>query len=109
MFKGDNTAAFDNDFITIELENPNNIDITVSKAVFICGKSTAGAGSGGGIAGTIVKTFNNPEFPLVVNLDETETAKLDYCNDCYLIIYDSEGRKHTCEGVLTFYAERGVI
>lgn len=93
VFKGDNTGAFDNDFLEIELENPNNY--TISKAIFVCGK--------------IKKVYENPVFPLKINLDEAETSKLKYSNNCYLVVYDAEGRQETCEGTLTFFGEKGVL
>ena len=93
IFKGDNTGAFGNNFITIRLNNPN--EYVVSKAIFVCG--------------CIEKIFNNPVFPLVVNLNEAETAKLRPSNVCYLVAYDSEGRQRTCKGTLTFNAQNGVI
>lgn len=93
IFKGDNTGAFGNSFITINLDNPEGYEI--SKVVFVCDY--------------IQKTFNNPVFPLVVNLNEAETAKLRPSNVCYLVAYDADGRQKTCKGTLTFNAQNGVI
>lgn len=93
IFKGDNTAAFDGSFITINLQNP--LGFPISKAIFVCG--------------CIKKPYNNPDFPLVVNFTSEETETLNSSNVCYLVVYDSEGRQKTCQGTLTFPAIQGVI
>lgn len=93
IFKGDNTAAFGNNFITINIDNPQEFQI--SKAIFVCG--------------CIQKSFENPVFPLVINLSSQETKKLSSSNVCYFVVYDSEGRQKTCQGTLTFKAQNGVI
>lgn len=95
IFKSDDTAAFGNNFITIELENPLGYEI--SKAVFVCG--------------CIQKTFESPEFPLIVNFNSQETEKLRLGNQnvCYLVVYDSQGRQKTAQGTLTFSVQDGVI
>lgn len=93
IFKGDNTGAFGNSFITINLENPLGYEVT--KAIFVCG--------------CIQKTFENPVFPIVVNFTSEETTNLRNVNTCYLIAYDSEGRQKTCKGTLSFKAQNGVI
>ena len=93
IFKGDNTGAFGNSFITINLDNPQGF--VVSKAIFVCG--------------CIKKTFNNPVFPLVINLTSSETEKLGASNVCYLVAFDSQNRQKTCKGTLTFKAQNGVL
>lgn len=93
VYMGDNTAAFGNNFITINLENP--LEYPISKAVFVCN--------------CLTKTFENPVFPLVINFDSKETAKLRSSNTCFLVVYDSEGRQKTCTGNLTFKAQNGVL
>lgn len=93
IFKTDDTAAFGNNFITINLDNPQGYEIT--KAVFVCN--------------CLTKTFENPVFPLVINFSSEETAQLRSSNTCYLVAYDSEGRQKTCQGTLTFNAKNGVI
>lgn len=93
IYKGDNTAAFGNNFITINLINP--LGYTISKAVFVCG--------------CIKKPFDNPQFPLRVNFSSAETSMLKAENVCYLVVYDSEGRQKTCTGTLKFNANFGVI
>ena len=93
IFKGDDTAAFGNSFITINLENP--LEYPISKATFVCG--------------CFQKSFENPIFPLVINFTSQETAKFSNANTCYLVVYDSIGRQKTCQGTLTFKAQNGVI
>ena len=93
IYKGDNTGAFGNNFITINLDNP--LGYTVSKAIFVCG--------------CIQKTFENPIFPLIINLNSEETANLRSVNTCYLVVFDSNGLQKTCKGTLTFKAQNGVI
>lgn len=93
IFKGDNTAAFGNDFLTINLDNPAGYEI--SKVIFVCG--------------CIRKSITNPTFPLVINFTSEETSRMRGSNVCYLVAYDSEGRQKTCQGSLTFNAQNGVI
>jgi hypothetical protein len=93
IYKGDNTEAFDNKFLTIDVENINNL--TISKAEFRCGK--------------IIKTFKNPTFPIDINLTEIETKMLQTSNNCYLAIYDEKGRKKTCEGTIRIDAKNEVV
>lgn len=93
IYKGDNTGAFGNNFITINLDNP--LGFTISKAIFVCG--------------CIQKIFENPTFPLVINLTSEETKTLKPSNICYLVVFDSDGRQKTCKGTLTFSAQNGVL
>lgn len=96
IYKGDDTAAFNNAvFIFIELDNPNGY--TISKAIFVCG--------------CIKKPYNNPTFPLKINFTSQETKQLKIGNQnvCYLVVYDEQGRQRTCQGTLTFSAKSGVI
>ncbi len=92
--RGDDTDAFGFGFLTINLENAQ--DYVISKAEVRIG--------------VIKKTFMNPVFPLQVSLNRTETKQLnEYNNKCYLAIYDSEGKKYTCEGTLSFKANPEVV
>ena len=93
IYTKDDTNAFDNNFLTIELENATGL--AISKAEFRCGK--------------IFKTFENPMFPLTVNFSSEETELLNYTNACYLAVYDEQGRKRTCEGHIIFNARKGVV
>ena len=93
LYRGDDTNAFDAKFLEIDLENVEGL--TISKAEFRCG--------------SILKTFENPLFPISISLTSEETAKLGMNNACYLAIYDELGRKHTCKGVLTFTSKLKVV
>lgn len=85
---GDNTGAFGGSFITINLKNNTGREVIISKAVFGCGP--------------ISLTFDNPTFPLVINLSEEQTEYLSCENTAYLAVWDENGRKLTCSGSLTF-------
>lgn len=93
IYKGDDTGAFGNTFITITMNNPTGFSI--SKAIFVCG--------------CIQKAFVNPVFPLELNLSSEETEKLRTQNICYFIAFDELGRQKTCKGTLTFNAQNGVL
>lgn len=93
IYKKDDTNAFDQKFLRIELENPSNLKIL--KAEFRCGK--------------ILKIFTDPKFPLDVDLTNEETDQLSYSNTCYLAVYDEFGRKRTCEGSFSFPAKGAVV
>lgn len=86
LYRGDDTDAFGNSFITINLAT--TISGTITKALFQCG--------------VIRKTFDNPVFPLTVELTSLETKKLQAVNSCYLAVWDADNKKRTCEGTLTF-------
>lgn len=87
---GSDTNAFGRNFLIIELENPQNKIIT--KAEFVVGE--------------IIKKFNNPIFPLKVNLSAEETVKLKCINHGYLIVYDESGLKTILEDKITFSARK---
>lgn len=93
IYKSDDTAAFGNNFITINLENP--LGYTISKAIFVCG--------------CVQKTFENPVFPIVINFTSEETEHFRSSNICYLVVFDEFNRQKTCKGTLTFNAKNGVI
>lgn len=93
IFKGDDTGAFGNNFITIYLDNPQNY--VISKAIFVCG--------------CIEKEIKNPDFPLEINLTSQQTEQLRATNVCYLVVYDEQGRQATCQGTLGFNAQNGVL
>jgi hypothetical protein len=97
VFKDDDTGAFGNDFITINLNNPLNY--VVSKVEFIV--------NGGGCIPP--KFYENPVFPLKINFTREETSKFLGVNVCRLRAYDENGLRKTCNNSLTFYAQNGVI
>ena len=85
LFRGDNTAAFGNNLLTIRLNNDTGYRVT--KAVLR--------------VGVITKKWDNPTFPMIINLTEAETAQLQSVNQAYLACWDEDGRKQTCEGTIT--------
>lgn len=93
IFRGDDTSAFNNKFLTIELDNPNNL--VISKAEIKCG--------------SITRIIEKPIFPIEINLTSKETETLNAENTCYLAVYDELGRKKTCSGSLTFNTKREVV
>lgn len=109
IYKGDNTGAFGNNYITIKVKNPLLMEI--SKILFIVN------------GGVIIKEFTDEnnfaveDIELVVNFDSGETAKLNNTNTGNLVAYDTyttpEGvfapRQCTCQQFLTFTAKNGVI
>ena len=94
FYQSDNTGAFGNQFITIDLvENPLNIQIT--KAEFI--------------VGCLCKSYTNPVFPLRINFTPEELQKLSYVNVGYLKVYDHKGRPLMADGSVTFKLKNGVF
>lgn len=93
IYKGDNLQAFDGGPIEVEFDTGG---APVSKAEFIINK------------GVIVKTFLNPVSPILVNLTEADTKKLSLNNYAHLVLYDSRGRRKTCEETLAFTAKEAI-
>ncbi len=96
IYKGDNTAAFGNNFITIELDNP--LGYTVSKCEFVV--------NGGAPK---IPPIEDPQFPLIINFDSRQTTQLRPNNVGQLVVWDAEGRQKTCQGKVLFTAQDGVI
>ena len=95
IYKGDDSASFGGTFITINLGTVPD-GFTISKAKFKVGDLP-------------VFTFDNPDFPLKVNLTPVQTRQLKQQNVCYLAVYDNEGRKLTCRGKAEFVALDEVV
>lgn len=94
IHKGDDTDAFGFGFLTINLQDADQYVITKAEVRI----------------GVIKKVFENPQFPLRISLDKTETEQLnEYNNKCYMAIYDSANKKYTCEGTLNFKASPKVV
>ena len=93
IYRGDDTGAFGQTFLTIEALIPEEWEVT--KAIWK--------------AGEVVKVFPNPNFPLSLNLSHEESLKLQNINTCYLAVYDKDGLKQTCEGSLTFTTKAEVV
>lgn len=94
IYKGDDTHAFNQDFLKINANIPEGY--TVSKAEFKCGKLP-------------LMTFLNPVFPLIINLTAVQTASLSCMNECFLAVYDENNLKQTCSGSLVFHANKEVV
>lgn len=104
IFKGDNTAAFGNNFITITVKNP--LQYEISKIEFITNSSTCIPPK----VFTDENHFTTENIELTVNYDSSETLKLkNGSNVGNLVVYDMAGRRATCQQSLVFYAKNGVI
>lgn len=105
IFKGDDTGAFGNQFITIKVNNP--LLYPISKIEFV---------TNGGVCipnkpflGSDYDNFQIEEITLTVNYSSEETKKLNATNTGNLVVYDMNGKQSTCQQSLTFYAKNGVI
>ena len=56
-----------------------------------------------------VMVFDNPVFPLTINLTSAQTILLKDKNECYMAVYDENGLKRTCEGQMTLCARKKVV
>lgn len=93
IYKGDDTGAFGQNFIKIELQN--NPGFVISKCIFQCGP--------------IQKVFIRPQFPIYINFSHVESDKLYQLSECYLQVFDEKGLRQTCKGSLTFTAQPKVV
>ena len=93
IYKGDDTGAFDQTFIRIDIQKPS--DAIITKVILQCGP--------------IQKVYANPTFPIDVNFTHNESSRLYQASVCYLQVFDSKGRRQTCEGTLSFTAKQKVI
>lgn len=103
IFKGDNTGAFGNNFLTIKVVNPDLHQI--SKLLF----SVNGGCIQKPFYGKDYNYFQQEEIVLSVNFDSKETQKLNATNVGNLIAYDEHGNQYTCIESVKFYAQNGVI
>lgn len=93
IYKGDDTGAFDQNFIKIDVSGTSGY--IISKCIFQCGP--------------IQKVYTRPQFPIYVNFSSVESKRLNQLSECYLQLFDEKGRKQTCKGTLTFTAQPQVI
>ena len=91
VFRGDDTDIWGQSLFTIHLKN--SINKKIKRADIICGE--------------IIKTINEPIFPLRFNLNYEESNKLKSINHCFLVLYDELGRKKTYEAGLTIHSKKG--
>ena len=103
IYKGDDTRAFGNNFLTIKIENPN--EYPISKIVF----SVNGGCIQKSFYGKDYNNFQTPEIILSVNFDSKETMKLNATNVGNVIAYDINDYPQTCPQSVKFYAQNGVI
>lgn len=103
IFKGDNTAAFGNSFITITVKNP--LLYPISKLLFVINGGDAIKPK----EFTDEDNFQRAEITLTANLDSEETKKLKDKNTGNLVAYDMQGQQATCVQTLIFNAKNGVI
>jgi hypothetical protein len=97
IFMGDDTHSFGQTFLEIDAEFP---DETCAGRVTVAHVR---------IGNLPVMVFENPVFPITVNLTSAQTAMLKNKNECYMAVFDEEGLKQTCEGQLTFCAHERVV
>ena len=93
IYRYDDTDAFGQNFMTINATIPEGW--VISKAIWK--------------AGSVEKVFQNPVFPITVNLNSEESGKLKNINTCYLAVYDQNNKKQTCNGSLKFITKAEVV
>jgi hypothetical protein len=96
MFQGDNTQAFAGNFVKIYAKYITSTGEERPMPPLTKAEIRTGC---------IVKTYENPVFPLDVNFTEEESIKLNVNNTMTLAVWDAMGRKKTAKGVLKFTAE----
>lgn len=103
IYRGDNTASFGGNFLTIKVKNPQLYKI--SKLLFVV--------NGGAIQkifkGADYNYFQSEEIILTVNFTSQETLKLGAANVGNLVTYDENGLQLTCKQSVRFNAQNGVI
>ena len=103
IFKGDDTGAFGNKFITITVKNKDLYPI--SKLVVV-------TNSGCQIPDKVFTDENNFQrelIELVINYTSEETSKLNATNTVNVVPFDMNGLHTTCPQTLTFTAKNGVL
>lgn len=103
VFKGDDTGANGNTFITITIKNPELYPL--SKILVV-------TNGGCGIANkefTDVDNFQRETIELEINYSGIETATFNATNTVNVVSYDLENRQSTCPQTLVFTAKNGVL
>lgn len=104
IFKGDDTGAFGNQFITIKVKNPLLYPILKLEAVTNSGSCISNKKF------TDENNFQQELIELTINYTADETVKLNQgSNVLNLVAYDMQNKQYTCKQSLTFYAKNGVI
>lgn len=88
LISGDDSRAFGQNLLRITLSDPdgllNNHSISRCEIRF---------------CGCVTKVFENPVFPLIVNLTSEESEKLSVGNNtAVMAVWDEDGRKLTPDG-----------
>lgn len=83
IYKGEDTNAFGQNFLTINAKIPEGW--VISKLELI-------------IENLLPIVIYNPVFPLDINLNKIQTQQLHKINKVKLVIYDSLGRRRICDG-----------
>lgn len=99
IFKNDDTGAFRQEgspFLRINRPKGLADEVVITKAEFKCGLLP-------------VMVFENPTFPIDINLTADQTKQLATTNYCYLKCYDKDGLGQTCEGTISFKAKTQVV
>ena len=96
IYKGDDTGAFGNNFITITLTN--EMEYTITKAQFVVNDGVP-----------YCEPVENPTFPMVVNFTSEQTEQMKATNVGRLWVWDEENQKKTCKGQITWDCKNGVI
>lgn len=104
IYKGDDTRAFGNNFITVKIKN--KLGYQISKLEAITNSNTC----------IPPKPYTDPTYfvqediELVVNYTAEETPKLNNgANILRIVAYDMNNYPYTLPQSLTFYAQNGVI
>lgn len=85
IYRGEDTDAFGQNFLTINATIPEGWVISKAEVV---------------IENLLPIIINSPTFPLHVNLSRTQTNQLHKTNKVRLNIYDTLGRKKICDGYI---------
>ena len=93
-YRGDDFDAFDQNWAQIVVDIPESWD--VSRAEIKIGNLP-------------VMTIVEPQFPMYISLDSSQTANLKDVSVCYMALFDQFGRKQTLEGSWTFTTKEKVV
>ena len=104
MYQGDNTEAFGGNFLTVYLR---------CKEMVWNAETEQWEWTGNYVppppilkaeirTGCLCKVVMNPTFPLTINFNEEESAKLNIKNSIAMAVWDMQNRKHTVDGSYVF-------
>lgn len=96
LYKGDDTDAFGQNLLTINIRNiPDGY--TVERMEVKIGSLD------------IIEVDDFTEFPVRINLNSEQTRELSDINTVYIALYDNEGLKKTINKSITFTAKSEVV